>query len=61
MKLEHGALCAALAVAVALAAAPVEDAGKRWWSHIEFLASDNLEGRDTRQPRPSQGRHVCGG
>src|ERR1035438_6325642 len=21
--------------------------GKRWWSHIEYLASDDLKGRDT--------------
>jgi hypothetical protein len=21
-------------------------AGQRWWSHIQFLADDNLEGRD---------------
>src|ERR1700689_2669264 len=21
--------------------------GKRWWSHIEFLASDDLQGRNT--------------
>src|SRR5215467_12509500 len=29
-----------------LAAAPASD-GKRWWSFVEFLASDQLEGRNT--------------
>ena len=24
--------------------------GKRWWSHVQFLADDNLEGRDTGSP-----------
>jgi hypothetical protein len=24
--------------------------GKRWWSHIQFLADDKLEGRDTSSP-----------
>src|SRR5580658_5596209 len=24
--------------------------GKRWWSHIQFLADDSLEGRDTGSP-----------
>ena len=24
--------------------------GKRWWSHIEFLASDDLAGRDVGSP-----------
>ncbi len=28
-------------------AADVPDAAKRWWSHVQVLASDNFEGRDT--------------
>ncbi len=28
-------------------AAPAQTPAERWWSHIEFLASDKLEGRDT--------------
>ncbi|MBV9303568.1 MAG: M28 family peptidase [Acidobacteriaceae bacterium] len=31
----------------ALAAIDWEAAGKQWWKHIEYLASDELEGRDT--------------
>jgi hypothetical protein len=26
------------------------DSGARWWSHVEFLASDKLEGRNTGSP-----------
>src|SRR5689334_16044957 len=36
-------------VAVLLLQQPAAD-GKRWWSHIEFLASDALEGRDVGSP-----------
>src|SRR5215472_6344386 len=32
--------------ATMLSAAPASD-GKRWWSFVEFLASDQLEGRNT--------------
>ena len=34
-----------LLTAASLAAS--EDSGKRWWSHVEYLASDQLEGRLT--------------
>jgi hypothetical protein len=27
-----------------------ESLGKQWWSHIQFLAADNLEGRNTGSP-----------
>jgi hypothetical protein len=27
-----------------------EALGRRWWSHVEFLADDSLEGRDTGSP-----------
>jgi hypothetical protein len=38
-----------LTLAVALAAALLASApdGRRWWSHVQFLADDRLEGRDT--------------
>ena len=35
-------------IALVLQDAPSE--GKRWWSHIEYLASDALEGRDVGTP-----------
>lgn len=37
----------------ALAASPLlaeSPAAKRWWSHVEFLADDRLQGRDTGSP-----------
>lgn len=40
------AALALLAAPAARAAAPTSDAD-RWWSHVEFLASDTLEGRNT--------------
>lgn len=35
------------AACLLLAATDFTAEGKRWWSHIEFLASDDLKGRDT--------------
>ena len=38
---------------IALLALVFQDAraeGKRWWSHVEFLASDALEGRNVATP-----------
>src|SRR5271170_4287140 len=46
-------LSLAIAAASLLVAAPNTDwsaAGKRWWSHIEYLASDELEGRNVGSP-----------
>lgn len=46
-------LILALAAAATLAAYGGDDwitAGKRWWAHIEFLASDALEGRNVGSP-----------
>jgi Zn-dependent M28 family amino/carboxypeptidase len=41
-------LAAMLAAAPALALSPDWNAlGKQWWSHVQFLADDSLEGRDT--------------
>src|SRR4051794_12296156 len=39
-----------LFAAVALAATDWNEAGKQWWSHIEYLASDQLGGRDIGSP-----------
>ena len=39
----------AAACAVILGGATAPD-GARWWSYVEFLASDNLEGRNTGSP-----------
>ncbi|HYL78020.1 MAG TPA: M28 family peptidase [Bryobacteraceae bacterium] len=36
-----------LGIAVTLAAAESSDASKRWWTHVQVLAADNMEGRDT--------------
>lgn len=43
------ALGSLLAV-VALAATDWNEAGKQWWSHVEYLASDQLGGRDVGSP-----------
>jgi hypothetical protein len=42
-------VCFALVgAAAAMAAGPDWDAlGKRWWAHVQFLADDKWEGRDT--------------
>ncbi len=40
-------LIAALIAIPLLAATDWEAAGKRWWAHVQFLASDELEGRLT--------------
>ena len=29
---------------------PGEDSGKSWWAHVQYLADDKLEGRDTGSP-----------
>jgi hypothetical protein len=46
-----GKLCACLSVlgaAAAMAATPDWEAlGKRWWAHVQYLADDKWEGRDT--------------
>jgi hypothetical protein len=42
-----------LIAAAAFAAGPAPDyakEGKRWWSHIQVLADDNMEGRNTGSP-----------
>ncbi len=57
-------LSLALAAASLLAAASSTDwdaAGKRWWSHIEYLASDELEGRNVGSPGfEKAARYVAG-
>src|SRR5580700_4875363 len=37
----------ALASSTLLLAADVAQEGTRWWSHIQVLADDNMEGRNT--------------
>lgn len=39
-----------IAVIVVLAAAGVRADAKRWWSFVEALANDGMEGRDTGSP-----------
>ena len=39
----------ALAAAMALAAGPSPE-GQSWWRHIEYLASDKLQGRNAGSP-----------
>src|SRR4051794_37967286 len=43
-------LRALLVVLAALVLTDPAAEGKRWWSHIEFLAADALEGRDVGSP-----------
>jgi len=40
-------LLSALSIAAAASAPDWESAGKRWWSYVQFLADDKLEGRLT--------------
>ena len=35
--------------------------GKRWWSHIEYLASDDLKGRDTGSEGHLKAAHYVAG
>ena len=46
MKIRSSLLLACAAAALA-ATVDYDTDGKRWWSHIEFLASDDLQGRNT--------------
>src|SRR5215468_7151271 len=46
MKRSTTAVALALAMVAAVAAAPDRD-GKRWWSFVEMLANDDMQGRDT--------------
>lgn len=41
---------AASSAAASSASTSVADEAQRWWSHIEYLASDELEGRNTGSP-----------
>jgi hypothetical protein len=52
VKLVAAAAIFACASAIALLGAPADwDAlGKRWWSHVQYLADDRLEGRDVGSP-----------
>ena len=46
-----------LTVAIISAAATVsgQQPAEKWWSHVAFLASDAMKGRDTGTPEASQG------
>src|ERR1700694_5481197 len=46
MKTRYFAIVAMALAACSLLAADAPD-GTRWWSYVEFLASDKLEGRNT--------------
>jgi hypothetical protein len=48
-KMHLTALGIALTAALCVGAADAPD-GRRWWSHVAFLADDALEGRDTGSP-----------
>src|SRR5215218_5220515 len=41
--------CLCIAI-LALVLQDAQPAGRRWWSHIEFLAADGLEGREAGSP-----------
>jgi hypothetical protein len=49
MKRAITATVLVLAMVAAGAAAPDHD-GKRWWSVVETLANDDMQGRDTGSP-----------
>ena len=52
------AVAAAALGAVSVFAADVPD-GSRWWSYVQFLASDKLEGRNTgSEGRGFRGRRI---
>ncbi|HET8549442.1 MAG TPA: hypothetical protein VFL57_15625, partial [Bryobacteraceae bacterium] len=43
-------LAAAFTAGLLIAAIDYEAEGTRWWKHVEYLASDKLEGRNTGSP-----------
>lgn len=47
MTLRYATLSFVVFAASALAATSPSDATRHWWSHVEALASDGMEGRDT--------------
>ena len=47
MKIRSLSLITAAAGILAAASIDYNAEGQRWWSHIQFLASDDLQGRDT--------------
>jgi hypothetical protein len=51
----------AFIVGVALAQDPDWNAlGKSWWSHVQYLAHDKLEGRDIGSPGLRKSRRLHG-
>src|SRR5579872_1071223 len=52
-RLQFGSIMKLRYLAVLVAAFSLQDfsaEGTRWWSHVEFLASDDLQGRDVGSP-----------
>ncbi len=47
MNVAVGAVSAALALSVTIHAVEPDAATRRWWSHIQALAADDMRGRDT--------------
>src|SRR5579863_2507162 len=50
MKRNSAALAAAVALAAGVLLAASGDNGSRWWSYVEYLASDQMQGRQTGSP-----------
>jgi Zn-dependent M28 family amino/carboxypeptidase len=51
----------ALGAALALSGAPNAPEARRWWSHVQFLAGDKLEGRETgSEGHRAAARYVAG-
>ncbi|MEJ7926161.1 M28 family metallopeptidase [Sphingobium sp. AN641] len=61
MRRPFAALTPLLLLAAPTAAAPPEDRGAAWWAHVDYLASDALEGRLTGSPGHEKAvRYVIG-
>ena len=43
-------LTIAATILAAIAVQAADDAGARWWAHVEALANDGMEGRNTGSP-----------
>jgi len=54
-------LLLATAAVVLYAATDFNAAGNRWWSHIQYLASDEMKGRNTGSPEHLKAAHYVAG
>ena len=61
MKLRSCCLAIAAASVLLAATADFDAQGQRWWAHIRFLASDDLQGRDTGSPGHLKAAHYVAG